>query len=416
MKQLFIIFVLLIISFSTKSYASVQCAIYDAAPVSGVDASWYNTHTNLTSSAITNAVAGNYSDAHDAFICGIYATVYGIGWDSANIGYAAMSTGDYSTAVGNEVVTSGTYSTALGHTAISSGDYSLALGANSNTSRTYNVAVGNVSGGLTRTISDIAAGSLDNDAVNVLQLHNLIRKDTNNAYHIGENSLVTQEVSGVQDLYATDSTGSQIDINIKSGTNLLIDGTNVMTSINSNTSSISTNTSNISTNTSNISSMNNRINNLSNDISSSVALSSALSALPTSSPDSFYTCGIGAGVHDSSSALSAGCASEFANYAFVDHMPDIFQTASFNIGSSFLMNGEPDISDARDMSIKAGITFKFGAPKPLRKTKEDNFLLENKIDAVMAKNETIKAENDVLKAQIAEINTQLKALSMLAMN
>ena len=162
--------------------------------------------------------------------------------------------------------------------------------------------------------------------------------------------------------------------------------------------------------------MNNRINNLSNDISSSVALSSALSALPTSSPDSFYTCGIGAGVHDSSSALSAGCASEFANYAFVDHMPDIFQTASFNIGSSFLMNGEPDISDARDMSIKAGITFKFGAPKPLRKTKEDNFLLENKIDAVMAKNETIKAENDVLKAQIAEINTQLKALSMLAMN
>ena len=251
----------------------------------------------------------------------------------------------------------------------------------------------------------------------------LIRKETDGSIHIGQNSLVTQEVSGVQDLYATDSTSSQIDINIKSGTNLLIDGTNVMTSINgntsnisTNTSNISTNTSNISTNTSNISSMNNRINNLSNDISSSVALSSALSALPTSSPDSFYTCGIGAGVHDSSSALSAGCASEFANYAFVDHMPDIFQTASFNIGSSFLMNGEPDISDARDMSIKAGITFKFGAPKPLRKTKKDNSLLENKIDAVMAKNETIKAENDLLKAQIAEINIQLKALNMLAMN
>ncbi len=272
----------------------------------------------------------------------------------------------------------------------------------------------------------------------------LIRKETDGSIHIGENSLVTQEVSGVQDLYATDSTSSQIDINIKSGTNLLIDGTNVMTSINNNTSNISTNTSNISTNTSNIgtntsnistntsnigtntsnigtntsniSSMNNRINNLSNDISGSVALSSALSALPTSSPDSFYTCGIGAGVHDSSSALSAGCASEFANYAFIDHMPNIFQTASFNIGSSFLMNGEPDISDARDMSIKAGITFKFGAPKPLRKTKKGNSLLENKIDAVMAKNETIKAENDLLKAQIAEINIQLKALNMLAMN
>jgi len=34
----------------------------------------------------------------------------------------------------------------------------------------------------------------------------------------------------------------------------------------------------------------------------------------------------------------------------------------------------------------------------------------------MAKNETIQAENDLLKAQIAEINTQLKALNMLAMN
>ena len=37
------------------------------------------------------------------------------------------------------------------------------------------------------------------------------------------------------------------------------------------------------------------------------------------------------------------------------------------------------------------------------------FELENKIDAVMA-------ENDLLKAQIAEINAQLKVLNMLAMN
>ena len=107
--------------------------------------------------------------------------------------------------------------------------------------------------------------------------------------------------------------------------------------------------------------------------------------------------------------MSVGCASDFSNYAFADNLPKIFQTASFNIGSSFLMNGEPDISEARDMSIKAGITFKFGSVKPTRVADRNNHMLENKIDAVMT-------ENNLLKAQIAEINTQLKALNMLAMN
>ena len=234
----------------------------------------------------------------------------------------------------------------------------------------------------------------------------LIENKADGSTHIGENSLVTQEVNGVQQLYATNSAGNQIDINIKSGTNLLIDGTNVMTSINNNTSAI---------------------NNLAVDISGSVALSSALAALPNSSPDAFYTCGLGTGIHDSSSALSAGCASDFSNYAFTDNLPKIFQTASFNIGSSFLMNGEPDISEARDMSIKAGITFKFGSVKPKRVANKHNYMLENKIDAVMQENMTLKAqlkeendsirqENKLLKAQIAEINSQLKTLNMMAMN
>ena len=224
----------------------------------------------------------------------------------------------------------------------------------------------------------------------------MIKVTSDGATHIGENSLVTEEVNGVQQLYATNSAGNQIDLNIKSGTNLLIGGRNIIDIIGG-------------------------------DISGSVALSSALAALPNSSPDAFYTCGLGTGIHDSSSALSAGCASDFSNYAFADNLPKIFQTASFNIGSSFLMNGEPDISEARDMSIKAGITFKFGSVKPTRVADRNNHMLENKIDAVMQENRTLKAqlkeendtirqENDLLKAQIAEINTQLKTLNMLAMN
>ena len=197
----------------------------------------------------------------------------------------------------------------------------------------------------------------------------LIENKPDGSVHIGENSLVTIESGGRQQLYATDSSGSRIDINIPAGTNLLIDGEDVMGSIDS-----------------------------------SIALGAAFASLPTGAEGAGYTCGLGTGFHDSASAISGGCGFDFANYAFVDSMPELFQKASFNIGAASVVYGEGD-----DATLKAGITFKFGTPKPVREAKDDNLLLENKIDAVMA-------ENDLLKAQIAEINTQLKALNMLAMN
>jgi hypothetical protein len=227
----------------------------------------------------------------------------------------------------------------------------------------------------------------------------LIENKADGSTHIGENSLVTQEVNGRQELYATNSSGNQIDINIKSGTNLLIDGVNILDSIGA-------------------------------DISGSSAMSAALAALPNASPDAAYTCGIGTGLHDSSSALAAGCAADFANFTFVDNMPSIFERASFNIGSSFLMNGEPDLSEARDTSIKAGITFKFGAPKKFRTADITQLRTENKIDAVMLQNKKVMNENAILKKQlannneknqlledqIAAINLKLETLNMVTSN
>ena len=209
-------------------------------------------------------------------------------------------------------------------------------------------------------------GSLDISDANG---NTLIENKPDGSVHIGENSLITIESGGRQQLYATDSTGSRIDINIPSGTNLLIDGEDVMGSIDS-----------------------------------SVALGAAFASLPTGAEGAGYTCGLGTGFHDSASAISGGCGFDFANYSFVETMPTIFQKASFNVGVASVVHGEGD-----DATLKAGITFKFGAPKPVREAKDKNLLLENKIDAVMA-------ENDLLKAQIAEINSQLKALNMLAMN
>ena len=47
--------------------------------------------------------------------------------------------------------------------------------------------------------------------------------------HIGENSLITNEVAGVQELYAQDGTGDAINIDVTNGSDLLIDGVSVAT-------------------------------------------------------------------------------------------------------------------------------------------------------------------------------------------
>ena len=70
--------------------------------------------------------------------------------------------------------------------------------------------------------------------------------------HIGENSLVTVETDGVQLLYATNANEEQININIKKGTDLLIDGVSVSDSLNTNASNTAANTTDIATNKTNI--------------------------------------------------------------------------------------------------------------------------------------------------------------------
>jgi len=96
----------------------------------------------------------------------------------------------------------------------------------------------------------------------VFALDDLISEKENGEIHIGENSLVTVEKDGVQLLYATDANGDQIDINIKKGTDLLVDGKSVTqalkdidtnkTNIAKNADDIATNKTNIATNATNI--------------------------------------------------------------------------------------------------------------------------------------------------------------------
>jgi hypothetical protein len=91
--------------------------------------------------------------------------------------------------------------------------------------------------------------------------------DGDEEIHIGENSLITVEKDGVQQLWAENANGDAIDINIKEGTNLLIDDLNVSQEINSNKTNIATNTTNIASNTTNIATNTSGILNNSNLIS-----------------------------------------------------------------------------------------------------------------------------------------------------
>ena len=114
-------------------------------------------------------------------------------------------------------------------------------------------------------IDDLIQNStaIDGDAISVIGSNEvvgangntLISEEENGEIHIGENSLVTVEKDGVQLLYATDANDEQIDINIKAGTDLLVDGksvTQALTDIDTNKTNIATNTTNIATNTTGI--------------------------------------------------------------------------------------------------------------------------------------------------------------------
>ena len=82
--------------------------------------------------------------------------------------------------------------------------------------------------------------------------NSMISVESDGSVHIGEDSLVTIEENGVQQLYATNASDQMININIKKGTDLLIDGVSVSGSLNTNATNIATNTTDIATNKTNI--------------------------------------------------------------------------------------------------------------------------------------------------------------------
>lgn len=106
------------------------------------------------------------------------------GASSTAIGSASQSSGTGSVALGAVSTSSAFGSTALGTLATATHDGAVALGFGSSTDRDYSVSVGgeNIDGEfVTRQITNVAAGSEDTDAVNVLQLNDAVAGANANA-------------------------------------------------------------------------------------------------------------------------------------------------------------------------------------------------------------------------------------------
>ena len=204
-----------------------------------------------------------------------------------------------------------------------------------------------VIGDSTRNIVQIGNGTgattIDQEGISTSG-KNLIKRTSNGEVHIGENSLITKENNGKQELYAKDTSGSPIPINITNGSKLLINGRDVEQSIN-----------NVG------------------------ALSAALTGLPTVSIDSKLSCGIGTGAHGGNIAFAGGCASK------------VNENLAFNAAASFVP-GQDYQGDFEDSySVRAGFIFKIG------KDDKTNLISKNKKKELLKEIAVLKSDNKKLK-------------------
>ena len=195
---------------------------------------------------------------------------------------------------------------------------------------------------------------------------NLLKRTSGGEVHIGENSLVTRERNGRQELYATDANGNKIPIDITNGSKLLINGRDVEKSIKD---------------------VEHSINNVG-------ALSAALTGLPTVPTDTTLACGLGTGTYGGDFAFSGGCASK------------VNEKLSINYAASMTMPGQDYAGKFEDkFSARAGFVWKLGkSNKPTQismKAKEEmkekiysleekNTNLENTVSTLMAKLERLE--------------------------
>jgi len=224
--------------------------------------------------------------------------------------------------------------------------------------------------------------NIDNAAISDGDGKNIIGVKNDGAVHIGENSLVTKEENGKQSLSAQDANGDAIDINITNGSNLLINGKPITAGVS--------------------------IKEVRKYDSRSVALSAALTSLPTQSIDGSHACGIGSGVRGNYSAMALGCAADLDRIKLFDNAPLFIRNASINLGTSFLTHDDPDYT------FKAGLTWNFGKSKAKTRNLSKNDRRDIRSTIAEQKNalaiNKLQKDNRVLKESNMELTRKLNSL------
>ena len=225
-----------------------------------------------------------------------------------------------------------------------------------------------------------------------MQLNKVARRE-GDELHIGENSFITRERNGKQEIYARDADGNAIPLNVTRGSDLLINGVSVMGSIDENAEDIETNKENIkvnrkniSTNSNNIETNRKNINDLGFGVAGATALTAALSSLPVASENAPLSCGLGTGGYSNRFAIGLGCASKLSD------------RISVNVGGSHVFGGSANYGGGSldTISARAGLVIKLGTiHKPSSITKDE---LQSQLDGVRQENKKLLARLERLEA------------------
>ena len=202
-----------------------------------------------------------------------------------------------------------------------------------------------------------------------LMSKSLIKCSSDGICSAGKNSLKWKEKIGEMELWATDSNNDVAPLNITNGSKLLINGRDVDQAID-----------NVG------------------------ALSAALTGLPTVPQDSPLACGVGAGAHSGSNALSGGCASK------------INERLTFNAAASFIPANQEYQGTDNSWSGRAGFVFKLGKMNnPTLISMKEKKVLQSKVEDLAKSNKNINNENQELKNLLAIQNQRLEKLEQIAL-
>jgi hypothetical protein len=265
--------------------------------------------------------------------------------------------------------------------------------------RIYNAATNSFEG--YTALSNLPAGSVPQFLTAPLQLDKIARRE-GNELHIGENSFITRELGGKQEIYARDANDNPIPLNVTNGSDLQINGVSLNGAIQTLDGKVTTNTSNIqtldgkvTTNTSNIQTLDGKvttntanINNLGSGVAGATALSTALSALPTLSDDTPYSCGVGTGAYSSRYAMGFGCAAR------------VTERLAFNAGGSVVFGGSSDYGGGSldNVAGRLGFVFKIGKITPT-----SNQAISKRAEKLEEQLNDVKQENQKLTGYLAEM-------------